>query len=608
MTYRAITGILEARTALHVGGGQGSEVADAMLRRDTQGRPLIPGTALAGALRSLLTRLGPQIQGAGLCRALYPPRVLLDMPQQPCGCAVCRLMGDVVPADEGDTAAYASRLLVYNAALMDETQPMIRDGVGINRTTGAAARAAAAKFDLEVLPAGSRFFFRMELREPQGDGDLAADEQLLVAGLSEWMAGRLALGGDVSRGLGAFDLREVRYLERDLDDPDALITYLSADRPWVADPNDTTARDVTARLLGRRDEIEFLGAKTAETQALDAVRDATNEALDLNTLRMPLTTGWAAWTLTLKADGPLLTHDPNTAGLNGFDHAPLLENLGDWQHPVLPGSGLRGVLRSQAERIARMLVTHRAYEAQGETPGEYFRAHCPACDPLAARKRDDVRGVILESCDSLLRHEKQLDENTEVTYADLCLACQLFGSTRNGSRLRIEDAPFTGGEPVYKILDFLAVDRFTGGGAEHLNFDALALWQPEFELRIVLENPAPWELGWLSLVLRDLAEGWLRVGYGAAKGFGKVIVPEGKMELATLNPGYPPADSDSLFTVEAWAWGDAALQVRQKAWVQVFADRLVDISKYRQSGEMVLPADSYFNGRIDRLYPVSGGE
>ena len=53
MKYRVITGTLKARTAVHVGSGEGNDLADALLRRDTEGTILIPGTAIAGALRGV---------------------------------------------------------------------------------------------------------------------------------------------------------------------------------------------------------------------------------------------------------------------------------------------------------------------------------------------------------------------------------------------------------------------------------------------------------------------------------------------------------------------------------------------------------------------------
>jgi len=96
------------------------------------------------------------------------------------------------------------------------------------------------------------------------------------------------------------------------------------------------------------------------------------------------------------------------------------------------------------------------------------------------------------------------------------------------------------------MQDFLAIDRFTGGGRNNAKFDVLALWQPRFTARLRLENPQPWELGWLALTLRDLAEGWLTLGFGAAKGFGKVTVSTWSATFGFIQPGDLPVTSREL--------------------------------------------------------------
>lgn len=77
MSYDMVTGRLVSRTAVHVGSGEGAGTTDALLRRDAQGRLLIPGTALAGALRTIATRLAHAlaIDRAGRCGLRITPIV-----------------------------------------------------------------------------------------------------------------------------------------------------------------------------------------------------------------------------------------------------------------------------------------------------------------------------------------------------------------------------------------------------------------------------------------------------------------------------------------------------------------------------------------------------
>ncbi len=593
--YRVVTGTLRARTAIHVGSGMDSDTTDALIRRDTGGAPIIPGTAIAGVLRSLLTRMAPRL-GREVCKALENDQ------EESCSCAVCHLFGDVNPPQDSATdgaekkKASASRLLVFNARPFSEGengQPYsahyggpIRDGVGIERTARTAARAGAVKFDMEVLPAGMEFSLMMELRDASD-----TDEQLLAAGLTEWEQGRVWLGGRSSRGLGGFTLTNTRFVELDLGNTEQLLIFLKKDEPWEH------GNDVTLRLRQKR---------------LDEARRRVSGSQEAE--RPLISRRWVSAAFTLQADGFFLTSDAVAGAASGFDHAPLLVDQETWGLPLLGGAALRGVLRSHAERIARTLATLNSGDA------EEFKSMCPACDPNARRSRSEQESPSLESCDSLLQHHKRIEGTEEVEPHQLCLACQLFGSSRRGSRFVVEDAPLVG-EPQYKMLDFLAVDRFTGGGSERLKFDALALWRPAFRVQLYLANPEDWELGWLALALRDLRDGLLTFGYGAAKGFGKVrIAPsDWQVRVAFLKeqdfPAGPQgqgeglAHSDSYDGVYRYAEcrSDDSPE-RLQGWLelaQCWAKRFLEQVKQQPRWEgMPLLRDSYFDDAdLKEFYP-----
>jgi len=502
MTFQAITANLVLRTAVHVGTGNDTETVDDLLRRDNRGRPLIPGTAITGALRSIATRLAPRLEGEGPCHA-----VKAKDPKKACRCLVCRLFGDVNPQEDAEEGGNAARILVYDAVL-ESSDVQIRDGVGIDRVTGAAARREHIKFDLEVLPAGTKFKLRIEI-DPKWKQDESA-LQLLAASLAEWKEGRGAVGGRVSRGLGGFTLEDVRFINHDLNTPANLMQVLRGGPPW--DKTDG-------------DESWLAGQVTALRPKIRPWKDDD---------KTPIARSWALAEFTLAATGPFLTHDLTQAGRSGFDHAPVLAAYANASKPVLPGSSLRGVLRSQAERIARTLATVNAWDASQKAEQRHrdFLTACPACNPLTTKTSDPVA-----SCNSFIKDlgkdaRKKLEENGAED--QLCLACQLFGSTWNGSRLRVEDAPFVGEQVDYKVLDFLAIDRFTGGGRDSAKFDAVVLWKPKFKVRLFLENPEPWELGWLALVLRDLNDGLATVGFGAAKGFGQCTIEDRNLTIGFL--------------------------------------------------------------------------
>lgn len=580
MNDRQITIRLVTRTGLHVGAGRGDAVTDAFVRVDALGRPVIPGSGLAGAMRAFATRLAPRLgttPAHHVCKALAQDE---ENDRGPCGCIVCRLFGDTNPSERepglrgqrGEEAA-AARLWVYDAVLAGAA-PTVRDGVGIDRAARAAYRQGGIKFDLEVLPAGTEFVLRMEIQAPAPGTDVGAEEQLLAAVLAEWKAGRATVGGRTSRGLGAVAMAPqsgVVFRRFDFSKQKDLLAYLEADDPW------DRAQVETGWLERRLGEIQVSRRTAAGT-----------------------THGWAKLTAQVRATGAFLVNDPVTAAESGFDHAP----LGGRGAPLLPGSSLKGVLRSQAERIARTLASAAAQDARA------FFMTCPVCSPVASRT-DPARPEPQESCDSLLDAGRVLESTGEAEDRHLCLACRLFGSTRRGSRLRVEDAALVGGE--LKPQDFLAIDRFTGGGADDFKFDAALLWRPQFEASLFLDNPEQWELGWLLLALRDVREGLVPLGFGASKGMGQVEVVSWDAQFGYLDPsdaeemGLPETAeraADGVFrVVTATAketWRAAALK-----WVTDFADRAHAFRRDASARPESLPAlerDTYFGTDAETVY------
>lgn len=591
MNDRQLTLMLQTRTALHVGEGGGDAVTDAFVRRDASGRPMIPGSSLAGALRAIATRLAPRL-GYGPCQAMEPAK--REAPA--CSCNVCRLFGDVNPVDVAASApakartARAGRLWVFDAHPQDSVVPLVRDGVGIERAGRVAARAASVKFDLEVLPSDMKFEVRLEIEGPSvragmDSPDADEEERLLAAALSEWVAGRGTVGGRTSRGLGAFAPAagtSLTYRRFDFKRPDDLLIYLAEDEPW----------DKATHV-----ETEWLARRIAELRPHMAAGAADDHGV---------AGSWAELIADVQFAGAMLVSDPIRAAARGMDHAPLIAG-GIGGRPVLPGSSVKGVLRSQAERIARTLATVSASREGAGSRTDRFASRCPACDPLAGEPASG-----LASCDVLLK--TRLASDAEADDAHLCLACRLFGSVRRGSRLRVEDAHLRG-EPKHKLQDFLAIDRFTGGGADRLKFDASVLWQPTFRIRIFLENPLDWELGWLLLATRDVAQGLTPVGFGGAKGFGCVNDAAWTLRIGYLDPsdrpgGLPlPATSeiDGLYSVtaihstETTAWKAAA-----QGWVTSFVDKVEAFERGRALP--ALQADSYFGTDSEALYPVMEGE
>ncbi|MGH8590755.1 MAG: RAMP superfamily CRISPR-associated protein [Gammaproteobacteria bacterium] len=547
------------------------------------GRLVLPGRAIGGALRTLATRLAPRLALPGIetrCKALRPAPKNKSLPLRnendgkTCGCITCQLFGDLYPAEEDarERGGAASRLWISDAYVTGpEQQAHVRDGVGLSRDAGAAARNI--KFDFETAPRGTRFDLRLRLV----DDDWPASElgaQLLSATLAEWESGRGRFGAGAARGLGAFKLNNIQYLKPRLDDVDDLLAYLAADEP---------------RRAGVDDATHWAQALTAARQARRSVSGET----------LPVARGFIAVSFTLECDGPLLRHDSLVALLSGFDHAPQLETaVGTTGLPVLSGGSLRGALRTHAEKIARTLWSLH-------WPAAEFLARCPACHPLARNTR-----APLASCDARLT----TPTDQEAAEDDLCLGCRLFGSTRRGSRLWVDDAHWAGAQPTEttcKAQDFLAIDRFTGGGQDGAKFDAAALVGARFAARITLHSPRAWELGWLALTLRDLCDGRIRLGFGAAKGYGQARAVGLTWQLGSLADDDLPCDAallaggqpDGIHTVCTRAAAEMTEQLQ--AWASQF---LAQRESYQPSAKCPPPQSDTFTQPAESLYgPARSG-
>lgn len=199
---------LTCQTGLHIGTGKSVDFAgsDLPVVRDASGRPFIPGSSLRGVLRagiesfcfSLgirdLHRMTPEDLPADVPEELAKGWKDLDLVQRLFGSVVDEKK-DAAQGKAGKTISYGSRLQISDAICEDAALFEVRDGVGISRETRTAAQAV--KFDVEVVPAGTRFRGRIRFKNPAG-----YEVGLLAQAL--WMLGEglLLLGGKSSRGLG----------------------------------------------------------------------------------------------------------------------------------------------------------------------------------------------------------------------------------------------------------------------------------------------------------------------------------------------------------------------------------------------------------------------
>ncbi len=160
----------------------------------------------------------------------------------------------------------------------------------------------------------------------------------------------------------------------------------------------------------------------------------------------------------------------------------------------IPGSSLRGIMRSHAEKIVRTICPENT-----------------CCNPLE-------------------KDTKCKNKN----YKDSCIICKLFGSTGTAGRIHIHDS-----DKIVVTTDNViertgnAIDRFTGGVSESDGHGALfkntMLEGSIFKTQITIHNFEIWQLGLLAYILRDFnvfsekdESGLITIGSGKNRGLGRV--------------------------------------------------------------------------------------
>ena len=186
--------------------------------------------------------------------------------------------------------------------------------------------------------------------------------------------------------------------------------------------------------------------------------------------------------------------------------------------PYIPGSSLRGAIRSEVERILAGL----GEETTGIRSCTLFEK-----DRCCSEK-------IRDCLDKIKENEESIDNNKLIKLAEehLCDVCRLFGSTVYASRLIIEDAvPKTTGIEAAKsrlrIRDGVGIDRDTGSAVDGAKFDYEVIDPgkdcPLFCFRMVVENvnATGQDRKLINLILNLLKQG-LHVGGKRTGGLGQI--------------------------------------------------------------------------------------
>ncbi len=489
----AVRGQLKAMSPVAVGGTDTIVGLDLTLMTDGQGRYVIPGTTLAGVLR--------------------------DRAQQALGDQNATVAAMFGGADDHNGAAL---LTVFDAPCTAEVVPEVRDHVRIDRNSGAAAKGG--KYDRQVLPSGTKFEFEMVLAvlldpaKPQLPSDLKSLLGMLIGDL---VGGRIRLGASTTSGLGRVEFQQETVVETDLSSRDGMLSALF---------------EVSLEgEVGQESKPDWL------PQA-DETKGASLHRLSLE---------WE--TLT-----PVLVHGPDVAP--AISHLPLMtridaqhqspdEGAGELLAPVLPGSSIKGVLRSRAERIMSTVLGCEAAPTAPEA------AYLPVYWLFGAGRQDEpVAGKLLgrgalsfEDCVARAPHIA-----AEV-WADVVRLPTRDGQAHDPSWDYLKGTALKD----WHVVTHVAIDRWTGGAADGLLFADLEPrgvdWPKmtiSFRGGLPTAETEPHILaGWalLALVLGEFAQGTLGFGHGTTRGLGQARLTGASWGAKELNLDAPDANWPTRF-------------------------------------------------------------
>ncbi|MDW8318509.1 MAG: CRISPR-associated RAMP protein Csx7 [Anaerolineae bacterium] len=176
--------------------------------------------------------------------------------------------------------------------------------------------------------------------------------------------------------------------------------------------------------------------------------------------------------------------------------------------PFIPGASLRGVLRSQVERLVRALEP-KAGGGRG------------ACNPVVEAEWC-ITSAVMDDLRQKSRGQEDPDRwLAKQVWDGSCRVCRVFGSPWLASRVRIADLPLSNGsDGRIERRDGVSIHREKETVQNKYDFEAVPAGTA-FDLRITLENLTSAERGLVWLGLQELRDGYVLLGGFKGRGLGR---------------------------------------------------------------------------------------
>ncbi len=174
--------------------------------------------------------------------------------------------------------------------------------------------------------------------------------------------------------------------------------------------------------------------------------------------------------------------------------------------PILPGSSLKGRLRSTCETLAHALDL-KACMLDVEASG----VGCTSDVKYYHQVREDYQGA---TRNGLAARLDWIEQNT-------CDVCKLFGSPVMAGRIRVSDGQLVDWAEVVQVRDGVVIDRDSQTAVDGLKYDYEVVPPgSRFEVVLDLENPSDSDLALLGVALFEWASG-ATIGGFTSRGLGR---------------------------------------------------------------------------------------
>jgi CRISPR-associated RAMP protein (TIGR02581 family) len=191
--------------------------------------------------------------------------------------------------------------------------------------------------------------------------------------------------------------------------------------------------------------------------------------------------------------------------------------------PYLPGSSVKGVIRSEFERMLRTLDSLRVKMNGNRIWACNIFDEKEKCIPQ--HKGINPNRKSIEELEEECKEKGRINEEkfTQRIMENCCTACSIFGSTEIASRIYFKDIFILERNIAIKteIRDGVAIDRDTGTAKKGAKFDyEIAPAGCSFKFEAILDNVETWEVGLIGLVLQSWQAGGIAIGGKKSSGLG----------------------------------------------------------------------------------------